>query len=840
MTSEYPRKDLAEFMYHDVYPVLWSCLDAAFPEFGFRQWGGYWRATNEATTRALPGAPQPKQVRVYQNRPFGLVIHGAQFIPWTNYMKVDTFVEAARRLANVAAVPFLEREFSPEEIKSAEKQERRGHLLENLLIYSWAALNSDRGSAARAFLQSKGFTAQQAEMLEFGFYTAPEDVKAALEAGGFMAEEIEASGVQAPAWSNRLVGPWRDRTGRIINEWGRRIEDEPAGSDSREEWIQQGGPAYLFQENGSKASPFGLDRIQGRDLVLVDEILDVLALRAMGFDDAVTLGDSALGDEQIQALTASRINRLTLNLNYDPRSEACQEHGETFCLRCFPGHVRTLEMLDKATATAAASFQVYVVDPCLMADMEDISEGTSPATYARREGLDAYTALFDKSTKGMFFRAENILRKHNLQSEQGKDSTVQALLQYDERVQNDKDRQELWRLASERTGFSYSYLLSLAQTRAERREREGLGSELVRLLDESRRELDEKKTTPEGLLTRLSEHLDAIKASTRVDEPEPFSTGGLLEAVKRAGEGKLSGWTALDRLGLRFHPAELAVIGSRTGHGKTTVLLSLLLNWLESYPTETFIFYSYEIPPEAILIKLASAVTRKQGGKGWTYYGIKSCLRRYEDYPMKGRKELEAAFDALRGWEERLITVYRPTWTVEDLAAHARKVADRTGGIGGVLVDYIQLVPVAPGEHERPELEALAVSRRLKLLAVDLACPVVAAAHISRATVEDVPLPRGGEFGGAQVQEAIRKRQPQLHHMRESGSEQTADLVLGLLNYRADFLQEREIADAEERSKPGRLDIVALKNRYGSLGAATLVLEAWTNTIRDPEHKREV
>ena len=90
-----------------------------------------------------------------------------------------------------------------------------------------------------------------------------------------------------------------------------------------------------------------------------------------------------------------------------------------------------------------------------------------------------------------------------------------------------------------------------------------------------------------------------------------------------------------------------------------------------------------------------------------------------------------------------------------------------------------------------------------------------------------------GEFNERGVQDAIRRRRPQLHHLREGGSEQEADLVLGLLNYRADYIEERTDTTREERGRPGPLEVLALKNRFGELGLATLVLEGRTGFIRD-------
>lgn len=108
------QTDLRDFLEREVYPALWNRLDAAFPEFGFQNKGRYWQATDETTTRGLPGAPRPDRVNAYENTPFGFVIHGGDFVPWVAYVaggippQGRDFVEAVRKLADLAGVSFPE------------------------------------------------------------------------------------------------------------------------------------------------------------------------------------------------------------------------------------------------------------------------------------------------------------------------------------------------------------------------------------------------------------------------------------------------------------------------------------------------------------------------------------------------------------------------------------------------------------------------------------------------------------------------------------------------------------------------------------------------------------
>jgi replicative DNA helicase len=183
---------------------------------------------------------------------------------------------------------------------------------------------------------------------------------------------------------------------------------------------------------------------------------------------------------------------------------------------------------------------------------------------------------------------------------------------------------------------------------------------------------------------------------------------------------------------------------------------------------------------------------------------------------------LSNAKEKLRELEARLLVVPRSAWTVDQIAAHAREL-HRERRVGAVLVDYIQRLSPPEGSFDRRDLEVSAVSRGLKALSVELAVPVVAGAQINREAVKDgKDVPAGKSYEDEKVQEALKSRRPKLHQLREGGLEQEADLVLGLLNYRADFQTDAEGEDNGTLRDPlpaaTRFDVGTLKNRYGDVG----------------------
>ena len=304
---------------------------------------------------------------------------------------------------------------------------------------------------------------------------------------------------------------------------------------------------------------------------------------------------------------------------------------------------------------------------------------------------------------------------------------------------------------------------------------------------------------------------------------------------------QLSGWQAVDRLEVRFNPGELAVLGGRTGHGKTSMLLGLLLQWLDQAREEgtdkLFLFYSVEEPEVRIYHRLLGLLTARDG-KGWTIHQVEDYLKEKEDRPVEygslDSETLETAEKRLCRWEKCLQILYQPTWTITELEAYARNLAeDRT--IGAILVDHLQRIPPPRGTRGRRDVEISTVARRLKTLAVDLSCPIVTTAQISRQAVQRVrKIPRDKPLGDAHVLGAIKMRRPQLQHLREGGIEQEVDLVLGLLNYAADY--QAEVGEAGPITSTTPFEVGTLKNRYGPVGSwASLVFEGRFGFLQDPK-----
>jgi replicative DNA helicase len=131
-----------------------------------------------------------------------------------------------------------------------------------------------------------------------------------------------------------------------------------------------------------------------------------------------------------------------------------------------------------------------------------------------------------------------------------------------------------------------------------------------------------------------------------------------------------------------------------------------------------------------------------------------------------------------------------------DLRAKARRLHASEGGLGLVIVDYLQLM--RPEDPRQNRVEQVAqISRGLKILARELDVPVLGISQLSRAP------------------EQRPDKRPILSDLRESGQiEQDSDLV--------GFIYRDEYYNREDSDDPGVAELIIAKHRNGPTGTVRL------------------
>lgn len=838
--------------FHDtvVRPALEAGLDRAFPEFGFvPKSGGWWKAT-----KAPPGFEDygVREGKLTANRRGVRSFKTSRvFVLWEAYVlgrHADDmpagrdYYEAVVKLAGLLGLDasVLDRGRTPEQLAKEEAKVCTNDLLEDFHELLNGLLNHDepgplkeKGDAARAYLRGRGFSPEYVAD-NFGLVSSPDEVIGDLLNMGWTAEELKAAGVTGGDgnivnhWRGRITFPWRDTYGRVITMGGR---DITVAVEPAKKYV------YLAVSRGD--SIFGLNSatrsatFRREGLVVVESPMAAMLFESLGMDNVVALGGAGnlLTSERWKTLARVKPHSITLVLDNDkPKANGAR-----------PG----LEALETAVDNlnrADLGLNVYVVDP------DSLGQHKGPDDYAQALGIKAFRDLLANRRPWVTWRAMTLLGPVTPASPEAerRDATIRVL-DFVEAVGTPRatlDRDLVVGLLAERTGFTHGVLLQEVTEEADRRRQDKAKNDLIKNLKTAGEDLAEGEDLA-SVTADISDAITAARVHTE-DPPPELSVERWLEGRRVTPTGFRSGWAGLDALNVRFSPGELSLVAGRTGHGKTSAMAMLLLQWLRGEdPDARFIFYSHEEPEDRVIDRLVALLTwspgdNATGGRGWTANEIRAYLQdpgATNEYAQDGYwpdiDKLEASIDIVRGWEQRLQVVHRPKWDAIAIGAHAKTMAE-TEKVSGIFVDYLQRLPHPAGVRvDRRDQEVSFAGRELKSLAVNLGVPVVVGGQINREAVKSTntdATAKAPDFIGAM--EAIRKGRPQLHHLREGGSEQEADLVLGFLNYAADFQ-----SDAREGAQlpPATLfEVGVLKNRTGVTGAwAPLAFEGRFGIIRD-------
>ncbi len=282
----------------------------------------------------------------------------------------------------------------------------------------------------------------------------------------------------------------------------------------------------------------------------------------------------------------------------------------------------------------------------------------------------------------------------------------------------------------------------------------------------------------------LAELQDAVTTITRgVEQGSLISPEQAVEDYHRVltmrqkgeGLGLPYGFPALDAI---LHPAlggEMIIVAARPSVGKTSLAEHIARTWATAQ-SQAVLFCSLEMSTTQLMDR---AISRD------AHIPAQRVIR-----GQLTDAEREAARDALDNY--RHLGIWKlddPMATTATVRAVAAKVKLVTGGLAGIIVDYMQILHDA-GDAEVQRVTR--ISRNLKAIAREYDVPLLALSQLNRAL------------------EGREDKHPQLHDLRESGAiEQDADVVLGLY---------RPLGTND-------MDVDILKARQGGLGRALLYFE---------------
>jgi replicative DNA helicase len=255
------------------------------------------------------------------------------------------------------------------------------------------------------------------------------------------------------------------------------------------------------------------------------------------------------------------------------------------------------------------------------------------------------------------------------------------------------------------------------------------------------------------------------------------------ELYQSGGEitGLSTGFLELDKMTSGLQDSDLVIVAGRPSMGKTSFAMNLVEHAVLTQEKPILVF-SMEMPADSLIIRMLASIgridqTRLRNGK-----------LEQEDWP-----KLNIAVNKLK--DVPLFIDDTAALTPTEVRSRARRVAREHGGLGMIMVDYLQLMQVA-GSAEGRTAEISEISRSLKAIAKEFKVPMVALSQLNRS-----------------LEQRTNKR-PVNSDLRESGAiEQDADVIM--------FIYRDEVYNQESEEK-GIAEIIIGKQRNGPIGNCRL------------------
>ncbi len=247
--------------------------------------------------------------------------------------------------------------------------------------------------------------------------------------------------------------------------------------------------------------------------------------------------------------------------------------------------------------------------------------------------------------------------------------------------------------------------------------------------------------------------------------------------------GIATGFTDLDSMTSGLQPGDLVIVAGRPSMGKTAFSVNIAEHVALELNKPVAIF-SMEMGGTQLAMRMIGSVGRlnqhtlrtgKLEDDDWSR--MTHALGRLNEAPIF--IDETAALNSL------------------ELRSRARRLHRQNGGLGLIVIDYIQLMssPSNKGMENRAT-EISEISRSLKGLAKELQVPVVALSQLNR-SLEQRP-----------------NKRPIMSDLRESGAiEQDADLII--------FIYRDEVYNPDSPDK-GKAEIIIAKQRNGPIGKIEL------------------
>ena len=770
--------NIGDWLNYEVYPSLFERVDIAFPELNFKRDRNGWRSSLKIDG-TKPKQARPDKTIISSKKPYCLYEQGdvgaVAIVKYIEQRDRVDFSGAIKILSQLSGIALPKNDFEQTETYRIKRVEAT--ILEDAQSYFIYCLEtSTNAKEVKEYLtQNRGYSEANIKDMELGFIPSQDKLyKYLTETKKHKAEEVDKAlklhkGIGE---SHVLTIPYREPSGQIRGFIVRTVK--------------QGVEPKYFYSTGLKKDDllFNLKAIQGdKDLIIVEGLLDALSSEAQDLKNIVALGGTSLNKTQIEEAIRRGAKRFTLLLDNDKAGREAT--------------LRALDLFNKETdlPVFVATLPEGIKDPDQLIKergVEPLQETINNKIY----GFE-YKALLihekykkDLNSKDIEdFLEEVTTTAHNIKNPIHKDLFINIFLKIVEPYNISKE-------SLQATVDKLKY----------KEDREAQSKEFNKLLNDVNN-LNQKGDI-NGALELLSKQSKQLKQKDKESEYSslllPIKEDEVKEYFKTHNEGLKTGLKIKEH-DLLLPSGALSIIAAPTSHGKTTMLINLLLNTVEEHPDKRFYLFSYEEDKNAILVNALNTYLNRDLNRD-TKHGNRRAIKTYfrentdqfikTEYREEFKQKKDQFFNELINSQR--LNIHYTDYSSEALIEAIRYLHKNTN-IGGVYIDYIQLLKMAEGKYFSRQDELSKVCEHLKDISVETGLPIILAAQFNRSALSLFDL--------------------HPNNIREAGDiEHSANLILGMWQ---EGKSERKLSSGEDKEKIeigityGEIYAKILKNRGG-------------------------
>lgn len=783
--------DYSSWFNTELAPAMFENVDRLLPELYFVRRNNTW-ASPLNIDATQPKTPK-KTKTVIQSKYAGMMFENGEggrisIVSYIARRDNLTTWEAKKKAADICGVPLPQGNYSQEEVAAYHK--RQGILQDAANYFNFCIKNATVGKAVVEYLKTRGYNEELIErLIDQGLGANPGRLKVVdyLKSRDYTAEEIDQG---LPGYSDQHPLTLEYHAGGKLYGFKLRAIDPNTPKANR----------YASIAGITKNNLYNLPNLKGADLVLVEGELDaMLANTALDGTKhtAVAITQSIPTQAQIQSAIARGFRSFTL----------CLDSGEE----------NTVNTINKVIEVLQENEVILIY----VAQLPHENTKTDADSFIVQHGGEAFTAVIRDATAWYFYQLHQIIKRYgpgeNL-NEREVDDLIEEVVTLGHKI-SDPVQRTLFNKGLD----TYLGINDAAIIEAQRR------LDFIATTEKQRKQLKEWNTRQRTAIEAgdLLKAIDAGKELTAIkaidsgqilEQPKTYSQ--ILEDLKYLPPSYQTGYASLDSY-VGFAPAAITLVAGRPGHGKTTVLYNLALNFAKLYPAKKVYFFTYEEPRTAIYIKMINCLAGRISTAPLSeyYYQEKDLTKQtnlefIKAYLRRGRNDIPQLEQAQQILQELTdsgrFVVEERNYSVEQLAQVLTKEAVEKENIGAVFIDYIQRMNTEAISFQEKRLEVAFISDRLLQIAKTSGLPIILGAQAKRTTNDKM----------------------RLDDLKEAGNlEEDANLVLGVFN---EWRGQLDSENQDSAPRDTNLVVTALKNRDGEVNrSAKLIFDLHTGTIKE-------